>query len=35
MPSYIIPFKKHISGIPGCVDKLEAKWDDSIICDMN
>ncbi|CAK63318.1 unnamed protein product (macronuclear) [Paramecium tetraurelia] len=33
--AYIIPYKKHIDGIPGCVNHPEDFWDNSIICAMN
>ncbi|CAD8161606.1 unnamed protein product [Paramecium octaurelia] len=33
--AYIIPYKKHIDGIPGCVTHPEDFWDNSIICAMN
>jgi hypothetical protein len=33
--AYIIPYKKHIDGVPGCTAHPEDHWDNSIICAMN
>jgi hypothetical protein len=30
--AYIVPYKAHLDGVPGCQTMPDAKWDNSIIC---